>query len=372
MSNGRRGPLRVAHLVSAMGEAKYLWGKENVIYHLMHAQRDSGDVEPQLLVFTPCLLAERAAKDGFPVRVLEQRHRRLSFALLRALRTILSNGEQAVLHTHDYKANIVGRIARAARIPMASLVSSCYGWINETPALRLYQALDRWTSGLSYAVTAPDEKMLGRFPAFAKAQYVPNGIPDANVPSQHERARARAAFGWNDDTFVVGTLGRLSAEKGTLDLVEAARLPAAENLLWAVAGAGPLESAVRAAEGTRLRYVGYVDSSQVFLAAVDVFIQPSRTEGLSLSLLEAMRSQLPIVATAVGATELAIRHEHEGLLIPPRDPDQLVAAVCRLEADRDLSRRLAVQARGRFQEIWRVESQHRAFHDLYLRSLARS
>src|SRR5665213_766212 len=190
-------PLRVAHLVGAMGGAKHLWGKENVIYRLMHAQREKGEIDPQLIVFTACLLAELAAKDGFPVRVLEDRQRRLPFNALRSLRKILPKRERVVLHTHEYKANIVGRLARATRIPMVSLVSSNYGWINnETRALDFYQALDRWTSGLSYVTTAPDEQMLRRFPAFVNTQYVPNGIPDRGVPSADERTRARAAFGW--------------------------------------------------------------------------------------------------------------------------------------------------------------------------------
>jgi hypothetical protein len=56
---------------------------------------------------------------------------------------------------------------------------------------------DRWTSGISYVATAPDEAMLRRFPSFVRTQYVPNAIPDRAVPTAEERARARATLGSN-------------------------------------------------------------------------------------------------------------------------------------------------------------------------------
>lgn len=363
-------PLRVHHLVAAMGGTKHLWGKENVIYRLMQAQRTSGEIDPELIVFTPCMLAEIAARDGFAVRILEDRHYRLPFHALGALRAVLPEKHRVVLHTHDYKANILGRLARVARIPMASLVSSCYGWINETKALEFYQALDRWSSGMSYLVTAPDEQMLRRFPPSTRTQYVPNAIPDGAVPTPDKRARARAALGFDRESFVVGTLSRLSPEKGIYELLEAAKQTPSGRITWAVAGAGPMESVVEAAQNAQLRYVGYVESADDFFAAVDVFVQPSRTEGLSLSLLEAMRSRLPIIATEVGATALAVRHEREGLLIPPGDPAQLIASAVRLERDRAFAQQLAAQARTRFEEMWRIEVQYRAFRDVYLRSIS--
>lgn len=353
-----------------MGGTKHLWGKENVIYRLMHAQREAGEIEAQLVVFTPCMLADVVASDGFAVRVLEERHHRLPFHALGALRAAMPKNPAAILHTHDYKANIVGRLARYAGVPMASLVSSCYGWINETKALELYQAVDRWTSGMSYVATAPDEQMLRRFPSFVRTQYVPNAIPDRALPTRADRARARAAFGFAPDTFVLGTLSRLSPEKGIHELLAAAQRSPHGRIVWAVAGAGPLENDVAAAQNDRLRYVGYVESADDFFAAVDVFVQPSRTEGLSLSLLEAMRSGLPSIATNVGATALAVRDEREGLLIPPLDPERLVAAAVRLESDRNFAALLAAQARARFEEMWRIEVQYQAFRGVYLRSLA--
>src|ERR1019366_3767715 len=107
----------VNHLVAAMGGTKHLWGKENVIYRLMHAQRAGGEIVPQLIVFTPCMLADVAASHGFTVRTLEDRHDRLPLRALSALGTIMREN-RSILHTHDYKANIVGRMARVGGAPM--------------------------------------------------------------------------------------------------------------------------------------------------------------------------------------------------------------------------------------------------------------
>ena len=142
-------------------------------------------------------------------------------------------------------------------------------------------------------------------------------------------------------------------------------------MLWAVAARGRCKRSVTAAQSDVLRYVGYVDSADDFFAGIDVFVQPSRTEGLSLSLLEAMRS-FSIIATEVGATALAVRDGREGLLVPPRDPARLIEAALRLERDRDFAEALATQARTRFEEMWQIDVQYRAFRDVYLRSLAHS
>jgi glycosyltransferase involved in cell wall biosynthesis len=290
---------------------------------------------------------------------------------LAALKTVLSRRPSAVLHTHDYKANIVGRFARLRGLPMGSLVSSCYGWISETLALRAYQSFDRWTSWLSYVTTAPDVKMLERFPPFVRTAYVPNAIPDRAPPTPADRARARAAFNFRNDEFIVGTLSRLSPEKGIDELLTAAQQTPEGRVVWAVAGAGPLEAKVATAQSERLRFVGYVESADDFFAAVDVFVQPSRTEGLSLSLLEAMRSGLPSVATDVGATALAVHDEVEGLLIPSHDAEALLAAALRLFGDRALAQRMGEQARRSFEEHWRIDVQYEAFRRIYARSIAK-
>lgn len=251
---------------------------------------------------------------------------------------------------------------------MRGLVSTCHGWVETSLPLRAYNALDRWTSRLSDAVTVPSADMLARLPKSAIA--IPNGIPDLPLADSRRRADLRERYGFLDFHVVAGMVGRLSPEKGVEEWISAARLARNdERLFWAVAGAGPLENQVREEvfAAPNLRWVGYVDAAAEFFPAIDVYVQPSRSEGLSLALLEACRAGKPIVATRVGATEWAVRDGVEAVLVPPNDPESLAREVGRLARDPSLRERLGQAARKRYEERLTIEAMHREYLELYRR-----
>jgi glycosyltransferase involved in cell wall biosynthesis len=101
------------------------------------------------------------------------------------------------------------------------------------------------------------------------------------------------------------------------------------------------------------------------LPALDVYLQASHTEGLSLALLESMRGGLACIATEVGSTDRAIERGRDGLLIPACCPDGIREAVERLAADDALRFRLASAARARFVAEFTLERHHRAYLELY-------
>ncbi len=361
--------LTVVHLVEASGGNDFMFGKEKVIHWLMQRQRDSGLVKPMLATFSPCRLATVAKADGFPVRVLGDRHRTIPLRSMKELRAFLADQQRPMLHTHGYKANIVGRAAKYSGASIAGIVSTCHGFIDETPALRFYNALDRYSAIASSIVTAPDDRMLKRFPRYVRTMFVPNAIPGRPTPTPAERHRARADFGWTSQDFVAGMLGRFSIEKGIVNFIGAARQSKAAWSIWAAAGAGPMEADLRSCAIKNLQVVGYVSPSDDYLSALDVYVQPSFTEGLSLSLLEAMRAGLAIVATDVGATDAAIRHEREGLLVSP-DPAKIQQSVMRFQHEPELAKRLGVAARRRFEDLFEIEALQKTFYGLYERTVA--
>ena len=362
------GTISVMHLVEASGGGSVMYGKERVIHWLMRAQREAGDVTARLAVLAPCVLATTAQSEGFGVDVLGDAERTLPLGAIGSLRKALRSAGAPVLHTHGYKANILGRVMRLSGAPMAALVSTCHGFVVYAPNLRFYNAFDRATGWLSDTVTAPDPGMLRWFPPGVRTRFVPNAIPDAPRPDAATRARARARFGWEEGTFVAGMLGRFSTEKGVTNFTGAARRSADATLRWAAAGSGPLEDAMRASAPASLQLVGFLPDADDFLAAIDVYVQPSFTEGLSLSLLEAMRFGVPIVATDVGATGEVLRDEVDALLVQP-DPDQIVRAVARLRGDAALRERLGASARARYYDGFRMEVIERRYADLYGRAI---
>jgi glycosyltransferase involved in cell wall biosynthesis len=134
--------------------------------------------------------------------------------------------------------------------------------------------------------------------------------------------------------------GRLSEEKGVLELVEAAR-----GLNLVIAGDGPLRARVPQARG----FVPN-DELQGLYARAAVVACPSRREGFGVACLEAMAHARPVVASEVGGLKDLVVDGETGLFVPPRDPQALRAALERLLGDRDLRRRLGTAGRDRARE----------------------
>ena len=361
--------ISVVHLVDAAGN--HLWGKAWVIFWLMEAQRASGLIDPKLVTFAPGRLNTLAAESGFVTLSLDRCHHRFSLTAIRALKSLLKECAQPVLHTHGYKPNIVGRLVRLMDHPASALVSTCHGWVEDSLALKIYNACDRSTSFLSDRLVLPDENMVARLPAYTNASVIPNGVPTRCVPSAEEKKNARRKFGWREDQFVVGMLTRITKAKGVSEFEDAISLAGNANIVWAVAGAEPNVASQSARRSSRAQFVGYVAPPREYLAALDVFVQASHSEGLSLALLEAARSALPIVATKVGATECAFKDGKEALLVPARDPKRLAESVLMLYDDRDRARQLGEAARRRFEECYQIERMNEAYLRLYRRVLAK-
>jgi glycosyltransferase involved in cell wall biosynthesis len=162
----------------------------------------------------------------------------------------------------------------------------------------------------------------------ADVRVIPSGV---DVPAE---------VGEEADPPEVLYAGRLSEEKGVLELVEAA-----SGLNLVVAGDGPLRGRVPHARG----FVPH-DELQRLYARAAVVACPSRREGFGVTCLEAMAHARPVVASAVGGLRDLVVDGETGLLVPPRDPRALREALDHLLGDRELRRRLGAAARERAQE----------------------
>jgi glycosyltransferase involved in cell wall biosynthesis len=173
---------------------------------------------------------------------------------------------------------------------------------------------------------------------------LPNGVP---VPTDPWRPRPRSA-----ESPKAVYVGRLAPEKGLDTLVESwpkvlARYPAATLDL---VGEGPEHSALGALAGRLglgqwVRLAGSVPDPMPLLRAADLFVLPSREEGMSIALLEAMALGIPVVATAIPGNMGLVSHGEHGRLAPPDDPHQLAHAI--VEEWRDPKRAIAMALRAR-------------------------
>lgn len=172
--------------------------------------------------------------------------------------------------------------------------------------------------------------------------FIPNGVAEVPERTPQQRMTAREALGTahpvlalSKDTKLAVYTGRLSEEKGLTCLVDAwARVlrDRSNTRLWLV-GEGPLrdrlaEQIERLHIRGRCVLVGSFDSVEELLAAADLFVLPSREEGMSVALLEAMATGLPIVASDIPGNRTLITDGENGLLARPDDPESLAATIC--------------------------------------------
>lgn len=197
-----------------------------------------------------------------------------------------------------------------------------------------------------------------------RVHYVPHGVDvDRFRPaSPAERATLRAAAGWPPDRTVVLFVGRLSEEKGLLDLLEAwralqadRRADAAQPLLALVGPdmtGHPWDAGARGRAfvrehhlDTSVRFHGPSADPSALYPAADLFVQPSHFEALGLSAIEAMASGVPVIASNVGGLRDFVVDGVNGLLHPPRNPQALRAVLHRALADPALRAGLAIEGR---------------------------
>lgn len=171
-----------------------------------------------------------------------------------------------------------------------------------------------------------------------------------------ERERARSQFNLDKKPTLL-MLGRLSEEKGHAVLLDSLKLLRHQGCLPVVmfAGAGPLEEELRARcsqEGLdkQVRFLGYRPDLQRVLAATDLVVMPSISEGLPLAAIEALGAGLPVIATNTGGIPEVVIDDRTGLLVPCQDPERLSQAILRVLSDKELAQRLGREGR-RFVEL---------------------
>lgn len=289
-----------------------------------------------------------------------------------------------ILHVHGYAAADFGRIA--ARVTGAALV------LHEhfaDPRMPVYQGLaDRVLAPLTdraIAVSGSTRDFLvqKRHVPADKVALIWNGAPldeFAPVPAATAR-RVRADLGIPEDALVLGTVGRLSEQKAHHVLLDAAAhvLPTRPRAWILIAGDGDRMPALRAQAdalgiAARVVFAGHRADVPAVLGAIDVFCISSDYEGTPLALFEAMASGKAIVSTAVDGCREVLEDGATGLLVPPRDPEALAAALARVADDAPLRDRLARMARDASRR-YDIAECVRLMEDLYddvLRRRARS
>jgi glycosyltransferase involved in cell wall biosynthesis len=221
------------------------------------------------------------------------------------------------------------------------------------------------------AMTADFARKLSECPE-DRLRIIENGTDlDRFRPDASARARVRARLGVPDDAVLVGTVGRMAEVKNHPLLVRAMAPLLGPSLHLVVVGGGPeaVRTAALVEETGKAAFVhlaGETPEVAEHLAAFDVFALSSDTEGLPLSVTEAMGVELPVVATAVGGVPKVVVPEETGLLVPRRDEEALREALRRVAGDPELRRRWGARARAIALERYSADRMEREYLALYL------
>lgn len=368
MSAGSR-PLRVLLALESSGPG----GAEHMVVQLARELRCRGDTVI-VASMRPGWMTERAAAAGIPVWIAAQRHGLDPLWIPRfALR--LRRERIDVVHSHEFAMNVYcGAAARLAAIPSIATLHGRH-WATEARRRALaYRALHRF--GMRIVAVSHD---LARFLteglglSDGAIDVVYNGIDLPQPPSVAERARlraeVRAELALASGTELALAVGNLYPVKDHATLLQAAALRS--GLAVAIAGRGGEEQRLRALAGAlgvadRVRLLGLRDDVARLLAAADVFVQPSRSEGLPLAVLEAMAAGLPVVASRVGGIHEAVVDGETGLLVGPGEPDVLAAAIARVLDTPGWREALGHEGRVRVEQefsVARMAQRYRALYD---------
>jgi len=371
--------MKIMHLIDSGG----FYGAEVMLLNLMIAQKKLG-LEPVLYSMGnpgngEKEIERRTRQQGIEVIVVRMGAGLNPYGVYLILLTAKTRCID-ILHSHGYKGNILaGLIPKFVR--KLPLICTVHGWTNTTPMskLALYEWLDRRLLRYKDAVVAVNKLMLeDTRMATAKISadrlfVINNGIDpdpqDANTADTPEHLRIRD---FTREGFIIGAIGRLSTEKAYAHLLEATALlhNDGHNVRLVIAGDGPLSdelNQIAAVLGIAdiVLFAGYLANASQFLRYFDVLAISSLSEGLPITLLEAMRARVPVVSTRVGGIADVITDGKSGLLVPPANVQALSSALGRMLCEPAIRDTFSRQAEFDLKQHYSSDQMAGNYLDLY-------
>ncbi|MEE2936848.1 MAG: glycosyltransferase [Planctomycetota bacterium] len=312
------------------------------------------------------------------------------FRAVRRLAKVLATQKADILQSHNWGTLMEGGVARrlantpyhihAERGTVLGVVepAGVKHWIRAVAMGRALRRVDQVLSN-SEAVAARVQQRCG-YPS-DKIVIVPNGVPTiAQCDAERLREQMRAQLGLQQNSTLIGSVGRLAKVKGFDIAVSAFSHLAAEmpDLQLLLVGDGPerdrLEAAsVQAGMNERVHMVGRQPDVVPWLAAMDVYFNSSLSEGMSQSIVEAMSVGLPVVATEVGENVNLVKDPDSpcGLICEPNSAESLASSLRAIVKDETQQKWFGNNSRRRHASHYSSSALNDCFESLYLKTVGR-
>ena len=333
--------------------------------------------------------------DGGPASELRRRginttvipeSRHTAASIVRQLVGHFARHQVDILHTHNFKDNILGILSTLPRRGCRR-VRTVHGRGEPFTGLaaakmRFYRGVDhlftRWLVDRIVAVSVDLEGDLARSFGAQRVTCIHNGIDLDQVEVTKLPTELRQALNLGARDFVIGTMGRLVPVKGLETFLKAARIIRGrnKNAKFVIAGDGPLKGALQALAcryglEQDVLFLGHRDDSYDVLAMMDVLVLPSLSEGIPMVLLEALALARPVVASRVGGIPEVVEDRVTGWLVAAGREAELAEACMALMDDYELAEKLGLAGQQRVRERFSVRYMAEEVADVY-RSLIKT
>ncbi|MBV1871325.1 MAG: glycosyltransferase [Gammaproteobacteria bacterium] len=371
---------RIGHFIESLNPG----GAEQVLLDLCIQNKQHGDI-PLILHFNQPFFIQRAAELGImQIPIPEDIYR--TFKSTKTLpifaykfRQFLKQHNIDLLHSHLFGPITGAALACFKLIPHIGTLHDIYMIEDKVSRIHLIQI----AVILNTQLVTVSEHMENFYRNRAKLNHqqlrtIYNGIDPApqtndriNQPDPHEELRKELNIGQKHITLIA--TGRLVELKCLAVLIQAIHLLSPKMLTYLkviVVGEGPEEGALKNLIetlhlGDTITLTGYRKDIPQLLSISDIFVQCSRTEGLSCSILEAIAAPLPCVVTDVGGNSELVEDAVNGYLVPVNDARMLATRIAQLIDNKDLRKRFSLEALRRCQKYFLKEPNYLKYHELY-------
>jgi glycosyltransferase involved in cell wall biosynthesis len=322
-------------------------------------------------------LMERASKADCPLTIIDD-NGPLDMRTLQQVMRLCRSLNVQLLQAHDYKSNVIGLLAR--RFRRMAMSTMLHGWTNMSGRMPLYKRIDQFSLRFFQALICVSSDLAEecrnlRIPE-RKIHLVHNGIDTQFFCRELERQTAKQQVSARPDRVLLGSVGRLSPEKGLIALIQTTKTlqGMGHPIDLAIAGDGPqrpeLESLVKnLGMSDSVRLFGQVKDLKPLYQAMDCFVLNSIREGLPNVLLEAMALETPVISTAIAGIPDLITDGVHGRLISADSNSELQQAILAFLGEPDRNQSMMDNARRRIEEEFSFEHRMRKITAIYQKLL---
>lgn len=327
--------LKILQLISSAG----FFGAENVLLELSIELKNMGHtitIGTFNNLHNPNLeLLEKAREYSINTEVFECKGK-IDLKTIFQISSYVKENSIGIIHSHGYKSNIYAFLSNIKN--RRPLITTCHNWINSNTKANFYTYLDKiFIKGFDAVVPVSKtvkELLLKAKVGGGKINLIENGINISRFAVKKNGVELRKEFAIDLNSKVIGTVGRLSEEKGHTYLLKAAGkvLSLQKDCFFMIIGDGILrssleEEAKKTGISDRVIFTGRRDDISDLFSIMDIFVLPSLTEGLPMALLEAMAAGKPVVATNVGDMPGILKNGRLGILTPPYNSDAIAEGI---------------------------------------------